>query len=71
MRVRGPLEPDFLALGVPTFGWAEGAGATAGLSPPFAGWAAGVGLVTWTIVSAIRTVILPRSAQSLITNKHR
>jgi hypothetical protein len=28
---------------------------------------AGVGLVVWTVMSAIRTVILPRSAQSLIT----
>ncbi len=28
---------------------------------------AGVGLCLWTLLSAIRTVILPRSAQSLIT----
>ena len=28
---------------------------------------AGVGLSTWTLLSAIRTVILPRSAQSMIT----
>ena len=30
-------------------------------------FAAGFGLVAWTIVSAIRTVILPRSAQVAIT----
>ena len=28
---------------------------------------AGLGLVAWTLVSAIRTVVLPRSAQSVIT----